>query len=227
MSSLLNVNKQPVADLNNEPARKMVTSPVMVDGKVEYRTERVPSGRFLKVVKPNGGVDRIPLHNGRANTAVDDPYKRDKETIKPLLGAVPYGQCPQTLSHEIRNGFLPPKAWGYNEPIIPEFLKGRQACTVSVSGGPINAGNPCKCIEELIAYRKKWQGARMEIRERLTQSDLQSSIKSQAAAAENLAIAAEKSAQGQSAMTDVVKDLAEMVRDMKQPQHKKRGGGDE
>jgi hypothetical protein len=99
-----------IADLGKEPARRQIVTPVVnAEGDVESRIEKVPSGAFMKAVDPAGNIVRLPLHNGRANRAADDPYKLDKEHVKPRKGFIPVDRCPATLPPDIYDGQM--KQW--------------------------------------------------------------------------------------------------------------------
>jgi hypothetical protein len=192
----------PLASITDAQTR-VIQRRVMIDGKQETRIERVPHGRFMKVVKPSGAVSRIPLHNGRSNATTDDPYRRYIEERKALIGCVPYGRCPQTLAYEITSGFLPPKWYGPDQPVIPDHLRDKQPCRESASGKRIDNENPCQCIEDLITHRKAEQAKRMDKAEvRSAQSE---NAKAQVAATADLATA--------------VQGVAEVVRDMQSRTH--------
>jgi hypothetical protein len=180
----------PTATLTSitDAATRHVRTTVKVNDEPELRLERVPNGAFMKVVKPSGSVARIPLHNGRANRAKDDPYRLFQLDRKQQVGCVPYDRCLQTLPFEVVNGYLPPKWYGPDAFIVPLHLRNRQPCRLSVNGTPINGANPCKCIEELIEFRKAEQVKRMakvEIKNVATEA-----ANAQGAAAQSLAEAA-------------------------------------
>lgn len=193
----------PVAVVSNDTDAKPrhVRTQVVVDGRIENRTERVPRTRYLKVVKPSGSVSRIPVHNGRANTASGDEYKQWIEHWKlEVTGSIRYDRCPQTLSSEIMHGYLPSKWFGPDVPIIPEHIRDRSPCSKSVNGTRIDANNPCKCVEELIAWRKDWQAKRMANIEHRNQ--MLEAAKAQSDAAAGMVEAVK-------GVVDVVKDLQE------------------
>jgi hypothetical protein len=145
----------PVAELDDKKSpQRRVRHP---NGVVE----RLPWGAYFKCVHPSGGVVRIPLHTGRANTAFDDPYRLDVMHRKPRKGFIPYGKCPPTLDQEIQ------------EQHLPAELRGRIPCRTSTSGGPISDQHCCACIEDLIAFRKKEQAERMARVEIKTTTDRQ------------------------------------------------------
>ena len=183
----------PIADLGDQPARRQILTQLPTGDVV---TERVPSGRFIKVVKPSGSVARVPVHNGRASRqGKDDPYKAWIEGRLLLTGSVPYGKCPQTLDHDITHGVLPPKWYRGQHPVIPPHLRDRNPCRTAANGGPINQANCCACIEELIAYRKKWQAEQMQALEVKTEAMLQN--------------------EASRGIVGAVKDMADVVRELK------------
>lgn len=183
----------PVADLGDQPAVR-TTLTKRPDGSMVQ--ERVPSGRFVKVVKPSGSVDRVPIHNGRASKmGSDDPYKAWIEATLWSSGSVPYGKCLQTLDHEITHGYLPTKWYRARVPVVPEHLRDRNPCRVAANGGPINQANACACIEELILWRKQWQASQME------KAEVKSAALLQSEASKGLA--------------EAVRGVAEVVRDLR------------
>lgn len=201
----MNLTKQrQVADLGarkGQSVRQVQIAVPRADGKpgVEYRIERIPWGRFMKVVKFSGSVSPLTLHNGSAGSATDDPYKIDRETRKPRRGSIPYGRCLQTLPSEVLEGFLPPKWYGPGVRNVPEELLGRPACRVAADGSPkIDSNHPCQCILDLIAYRTAANVERMAMIETRSAADRQ------ATAAEG--------------MVEAVAGLAQVVKDM-------QGGG--
>ena len=192
---------------NGQSVRQVQIAVPRADGRgVEYRIERLPWGRYMKVVKPNGSVERIPLHNGSAGSATDDPYKIDREVRKPRRGAIPFGRCLQTLAPDVLEGFLPPKWFGPGVRNVPESLLGRPACRTAADGHPVvNADHPCTCILELIELRK---AANVE---RMTMIETHSAADRQASAAEG--------------MVEAVAGLAQVVKDMQSKTAPKGGKG--
>lgn len=196
-----------VSDLGDKPAVKQ-----QVSRRTDFppghpdagrKTERVPSGLFVKVVKPSGAVDRVPINNTRTRSdeGYDDAYGRWLQAGLWKTGSVPYDKCLQTLPYEITHGYLPPK-WYHGEfPIVPEHLRGRIPCRTSAhvdENGqpfPISRAHCCACVEELIEYRKKWQAERAAASEVKTAEMLQ--------------------AEASHGLVGAVKGLADVVADLK------------
>ncbi len=199
-----------VADLgarNGASVRQVVNHVKDEKGRMRQVIERLPWGKYMKVVKPSGSVERIPTHNGCANDATDDPYKLDRETRKPRRGSIPFGQCLQTQPRDVLEGLYPPKWFGAGERIVPEELLDRPSCRAPADGwvnprtnrAEINADHPCQCILDLIEYRK----ARNVERDKMQAEGFRNR---QAEAAEG--------------MVEAVQGLAQVVKGMQEQQSK-------
>lgn len=106
----------------------------------EIVVEKVPSTAHCKMVKPSGGVHRIPLFNGMGKPSKNNPYFLQISREKLEKGFVPYGQCPKI--HGLQK-------W------LPKAVKDGAPCKIDATNEfPIDDGHPCACVVALIEKRQ-------------------------------------------------------------------------
>lgn len=108
------------------------------DGEIVI--EKIPSTAHCKMVKPSGGVHRVPLFNGMGKPSKNNPYFLQISREKLEKGFVPYGQCPKI--HGLQK-------W------LPKSVKEGAPCKFDATGeSPIDDGHPCACVVALIEKRR-------------------------------------------------------------------------
>jgi hypothetical protein len=73
---------------------------VMQSGHVLY--DRPPVVPHLCAIDPAGFIVDVPLHNGGANAAPEEPYRSFIEARKRQVGFIPADRCPLSEGHRVR-----------------------------------------------------------------------------------------------------------------------------
>jgi hypothetical protein len=118
------------------PPRRIVNLP---DG--DTQVERLPSVRSAKMMNRAGHVVYVSLRNGMGNNGIEnDAYGNQILAEKQRKGMVLWGKC--LVVHPYPDH-------------MPEDMRGKSQCRAGKDGGPITGDNPCACMIELQARRRK------------------------------------------------------------------------
>jgi hypothetical protein len=143
------INQQPIADLSKwaPPQRRHV-----VDGDVVIeKLSPLPGPRMLD---PDGNViEKLPMSNGIANRAMNDPYRVTLLPLKLQEGWIHMDRCPLGVNESVPH--LPPSVRFQAGPDGKLDLKRPKGpCMAGANGAKLTADNPCACIGALEKHRK-------------------------------------------------------------------------